>query len=494
MPGLQHVSVEAMAPQRFASVLSPREYEALVDLIAHGTRELHGRVIWNVNSTAKGGGVVEMLRPLLGYCRGAGVDARWVVITGEPDFFEITKRLHNRLHGFEGDGGGLGGAEREVYEQTLVANAEEFVGLVNPRDIVILHDPQTAGLAAAVRGTGAVVIWRCHVGLDHVNDYAREAWDFLRGYVVAADAFVFSRAGFAWEGLARDRISVIHPSIDAFSPKNAEQTPEQSLAILATTGILAHDAPAYPTFTRSDGSPGRVGRRAEMLQEEELAGDEQVVIQVSRWDYLKDPLGVLGAFADHVAPRSTARLLLAGPSTAAVADDPEGAGVLDGVRAAWHELPGAVRRRVHLVSLPMDDVEENAAIVNALQRHASVVVQKSLAEGFGLTVAEAMWKQRAVVASRIGGIRDQIEDGRSGLLLADPRDLEQAGAAIAGLLADTDRALQIGAAAQRSVQQHFLGPQHLGRYFEVIRRVVSHHDGDQPARGARTTPKTEPHD
>jgi trehalose synthase len=186
-----------------------------------------------------------------------------------------------------------------------------------------------------------------------------------------------------------------------------------------------------------------------------------------------DPLGVLGAFADHVAKHTSAHRLLAGPSCAAVADDPEGLQVLDSVRAAWHELPGPVRRRVHLTSLPMDDIEENAAIVNALQRHSSVVVQKSLAEGFGLTVAEAMWSKRAVVASRIGGIRDQIEGGRSGLLIQDPRDLEQAGAAITGLLTDTERALRIGSTAQNRVREQFLGPHHLGRSFEVIRRVVS---------------------
>jgi trehalose synthase len=133
----------------------------------------------------------------------------------------------------------------------------------------------------------------------------------------------------------------------------------------------------------------------------------------------------------------------------------------------------------------MEDVEENAAIVNALQRHAHVVVQKSLAEGFGLTVAEAMWKQRPVVASRIGGIRDQIEHGRSGLLLPDPRDLEQAGSAISDLLADGERANGLGIAAQRRVQQQFLGPHHLGRYFEVMHRVASQrrHDGaSQPVR------------
>ena len=492
MSALEHEAVPAMAPERFSSVLSRGEYEALLGLVARAARELHGRVIWNVNSTAKGGGVVEMLRPLLGYCRGAGIDARWVVISGEPDFFAITKRIHNRLHGFAGDGGPLGDGEREVYERTLVASAEELVGLVRPRDIVILHDPQTAGLAAAVRETGATVMWRCHVGLDVANDHARQAWDFLRDYVLGAHVFIFSRAGFAWEGLPRERISVIRPSIDAFAPKNALQTREQSLAIMTNAGVLADDVSAYPTFTRSDGTPGRVERRAEMVQEEPLVAEVPLVIQVSRWDQLKDPLGVLGAFTHHVANRSTAHLLLVGPSTAAVADDPEGAEVLAAVRAAWQELPGATRRRVHLCSLPMEDVEENAAIVNALQRHAGVVVQKSLAEGFGLTVAEAMWKQRAVVASRIGGIRDQIEDGRSGLLLSDPRDLEQAGAAVAGLLADGGRAVQMGIAAQRRVQQQFLGPHHLGRYFEVIQRVVSQREHDAARAIARTPAKPQP--
>lgn len=484
MSALQHETIPASAPERFASVVSPGEYEALLDLVGQSLRELHGRVIWNVNSTAKGGGVVEMLRPLLGYCRGAGVDARWAVISGQPEFFAITKRIHNRLHGFAGDGGPLGDAEREVYEQTLAASAQELMELVHPRDIVILHDPQTAGLAAAARSTGATVMWRCHVGIDVSNDVAHQAWDFLRGYVLDAHLFIFSRAGFAWEGLPRDRVSVIRPSIDAFAPKNAEQTPEQSRAIMVAAGILADDVDAYPTFTRSDGSPGRIERRAEMLEEEPLGGDVRVVMQVSRWDQLKDPLGVLGAFAEHVAQHDPAHLLLVGPSTAAVADDPEGAQVLDAVRAAWHELPGAVRRRVHVCSLPMEDVEENAAIVNALQRHASVVVQKSIAEGFGLTVAEAMWKERPVVASRIGGIRDQIEDGRSGLLLSDPRDLGQAGAAICGLLADRERADRIGIAARQRVQQQFLGPHHLGRYFEVIQRAISQREHDRSGAGA----------
>src|SRR5579871_1216455 len=134
MPQLQRVPVGPMALERFVSILSPREYEAVDDLITHAQRELHGRVIWNVNSTAKGGGVVEMLQPLLGYCRGAGVDAQWLVISGDPEFFEVTKRIHNRLHGYPGDGGPLGPHEHEFYERTLAANADELVGLIHPQD------------------------------------------------------------------------------------------------------------------------------------------------------------------------------------------------------------------------------------------------------------------------------------------------------------------------------------------------------------------------
>lgn len=485
---LQQVAIHPMDPRRFSTVLSGREYEALLDLISHARRELSGRVIWNVNSTAKGGGVVELLRPLLGYSRGVGVDARWVVIAGGPEFFAITKRIHNRLHGFAGDGGPLGDHEREVYERELSANAAELTELIHPNDIVILHDPQTAGLAAAVRGTGARVIWRCHVGLDHANEYAREAWDFLRGYVLEANLYVFSRAGFAWEGLPRDRISVIRPSIDVFSAKNAEQSTRQSSAILSQAGIIGQASTDHATFTRADGSIGRVLTRARMTQEAPMPAGNGLVLQVSRWDRLKDPLGVLHAFVEHVGDASGAHLLLAGPSTEAVADDPEGAEVFAEVRDVWDGLPSRTRRRVHLASLPMDDVEENAAMVNALQRSASVVLQKSLAEGFGLTVSEAMWKCRAVVGSRIGGIRDQIMDGDSGVLLADPHDLGEAGRAIAGLLADGERARRIGLAAREQVRHHFLGPQHLGRYFEVIRRLIAQRPLPEHLREANVEP------
>ena len=140
-------------------------------------------MVWNVNSTAKGGGVVELLRPLVGYARGAGVDARWVVIEGTPEFFAVTKRIHNRLHGAEGDGGALDEEARRVYESVLEENLAAFPGDVRPGDVVIVHDPQPAGLIGAMKERGAAVIWRCHVGIETPNDLTREAWAFLRPYV-----------------------------------------------------------------------------------------------------------------------------------------------------------------------------------------------------------------------------------------------------------------------------------------------------------------------
>ena len=474
------VPVAPLPWQRFNEVLAGDQAEALEHTVTRAQGLLAGRVVWNVNSTARGGGVAEMLASLIAYTRGAGVDTRWLVIEGNAEFFRVTKRIHNRLHGAVGDQGPLGEAELAVYRDTVDRNVSAMDALVRPGDIALLHDPQTAGLAGPLRDRGVRVVWRCHVGVDQPNAEAREAWRFLLGFVRDAELYVFSRASFAWDDLERDRLLVIPPSIDAFAAKNQDLDERTARAILRCAGIEAGDCPTGAVFMRRDGTPGRVDRRADLGGSPPLESVTPYVIQVSRWDRLKDPAGVLEAFASRIAPRTGAHLVLAGPAVAAVSDDPEGLEVLEEVVGKRAALQTDLRNRVHLVSLPMDDPAENAAMVNALQRLAAVVVQKSLAEGFGLTVAEAMWKGRPVVASRVGGIQDQIQDGETGLLV-DPHDLDAFADAVVDLLERPDEAARLGSAAREEIRGHFLGPRHLTQYVDLFERLLGGVPGTEEA-------------
>jgi trehalose synthase len=470
---LEQVDVAPLALERFADVLDERGYERLTEVIERAQLVLRGRVVWNVNSTARGGGVAEMLQSLVGYARGGGVDARWMVIPGDAEFFRITKRLHNHLHGAPGDGGSLDSQARAGYERALADSAAQLVRLVRVDDIVVLHDPQTAGLLPALRETGARVVWRCHIGVDDSNDLVRSARRFLSAYLAHADAYVFSHAGHVWEELDPDRVTLIAPSIDAFSAKNQALSPAQVLGILGAARLLADGGERDSTFRRADGTPGRVDRHAELIQEAPLDAEARIVTQVSRFDRLKDPIGVLRGFVEHCPGAAAAHLVLAGPAVEAVSDDPEALEVWSELHTVWTRLAKPDRQRVHLAALPMDDLEENAAIVNALQRHSEIVVQKSLAEGFGLTVSEAMWKGRPVVASRVGGIEDQVLDGVTGLLLEDPTDLDEFGAALSELLADPASANALGIEAQRRVREHYLGPRHLGQYLDLFQALIT---------------------
>jgi trehalose synthase len=467
------VEVSSTSPERFRSVLVPERFEQFERGMEHARELLAGRVVWNINSTARGGGVAELLESLVPYARGAGVDARWLVIEAAQDFFDITKRIHNRLHGNIGDGGELDQEAHEIYEQALSANTAAICGRVRDGDVAIVHDPQPAGLIGALRDAGAAAIWRCHVGLDYPNQVARQAWAFLERDVADADAYVFSRASFAWENLDRERIVVIPPSIDVFSPKNEDLDGQAVLDVLTACRVLVGAGePSGGTFERQDGTPGRVDRHAEMFEDRPLEPWMPVVLQISRWDALKDPLGVIRGFADYVPFSTDAHLVCAGPAVTSVTDDPEGGLVLSEAKALRQMLPAEARSRVHLAALPMEDPEENAIIVNALQRHATVIAQKSLAEGFGLTVAEAMWKARPVVASRIGGIQSQIVDGETGLLLDDPRDLEAFGAAVTELLVDRPLATRIGERARERIRDEFTSPRSLLDYLAVIDTVL----------------------
>jgi trehalose synthase len=247
-------------------------------------------------------------------------------------------------------------------------------------------------------------------------------------------------------------------------------SPADVEAVLHYVGLLAGEPPAaVPTFTLEDGSISRINRHVDVLQTgPPPPANVPLVVQVSRWDPLKDMAGVMTAFAEQVA---SAHLLLVGPVVTGVADDPEGAATLDHCIEVWRRLPHEERSRIHLACLPMQDPIENAIIVNAVQRHASVVTQKSLAEGFGLTVAEAMWKGRPIVASAVGGIVDQIVSGEHGLLVDDPRDPVEFGQAVRRLLDDSAYAELLGENARQRATTDFLGDRHLEQYAQLFEQL-----------------------
>jgi trehalose synthase len=467
--------VGAIPLARLEALLAPDRAERLHRYAVHAQKVLGQRVVWNINATAQGGGVAEMLESLIAYARGARVDTRWLTLSAGREFFTITKRMHNLLHGNPGDGGELGDGERAHYDEVLTDNLEQLRGLVRPGDIVLLHDPQTAGLVQGVRDLGAHAIWRCHIGRDTPNALTDRGWNFLRDFLEPADAFIFSRRDYPPGWVPSDRVWIIPPSLDPFTAKNEPMQPADVAATLRAAGLVeTRPASGSLRFNRRDGSPGLVRERRGLLRDGgTIPGSARLVLQVSRWDRLKDMHGVLIGFAKRLPKLpQNAHLLLAGPDVDGVTDDPEGAQVLSECLAAWSDLPDPARQRVHLACLPMDDLDENAHLVNALQRHATVVVQKSLVEGFGLTVTEPMWKGRPVVASAVGGIQDQIEDGVSGILLPDPYDYDGFGEHVSQLLHDEQRSARLGAAAHARVQDRFLGDRHLIQYVDLFESLL----------------------
>jgi trehalose synthase len=486
MAHLLEIQVRPEPLDRYTMIVGDEVMKQLQAQVVQLRTQLEGRSVWNINSTVMGGGVAELLRTLVPFARGTGIDARWLVIRGTPEFFTITKRIHNALHGEAGDGSPLGDAERSVYEGVSRENLHQLLAVVRPRDVVILHDPQTAGLAPCLLHHGARVIWRCHVGSDGWNDQNALGWAFLERYLRNVDAYIFTREAYIPPMLDPSRCEVIAPSLDPFSPKNQPMEPEVQRAILAHVGLIeGPSGPAQPVFRRDDGSPGRVDHAADLVRLGPApCWDTPLVVQVSRWDALKDPVGVVRGFARRpvVGPNDRAALLVVGPNVNGVADDPDGAQVFDQVFTTWRALPHHARRQIHLVCLPSTDVEENAAIVNAIQRHATIVVQKSIKEGFGLTVTEAMWKSRPIVATAVGGIQDQIQDGVDGLLLRDPRDLDEFAAAVDKLLADPALAKRLGEHAFERTREQFLGTRTLLDYAELIARVDAHGDAMERAR------------
>jgi len=450
---------------------------------------LEGRTVWMINSTAKGGGVAEMLPGVVHLLRELGIQTEWAVIESQqPGFFDLTKHIHNLIHG-AGEPR-LSAAERTLYESVNRGNAEQLAELMKPGDIVVIHDPQPLPLGPMLKERQDVrIIWRCHIGLDEENRATQAAWSFLEHYLRPYQHAVFSCHEYIPPNLA-DRASVIYPALDPLASKNREMHLHEVVRILANSALVSTIGPVLrPPFSDLANrlQPGGEFRPAIWPEEIGLL-NRPIVTQVSRWDRLKGFEPLLMAFSRlkhisrtdgrrftpmHRRRLDVVRLVLAGPMASDVADDPEANEVLQELARAWLRLEPYVQSDVALVNLPMHAPRENALMVNALQRASSLVVQNSLREGFGLTVAEAMWKRIPVLTNRRAcGPRQQVRDGVDGRLVDDPEDIEALAEVLIDMLSDPDRADHWGRGAQRHVHRNFLIFAQLSSWLQVLAGVA----------------------
>jgi len=381
--------------------INVKDYEPIVgksyiEELSMLARRLSGKTVLNINSTFAGGGVAEILSRLVPLLNQLGVDVRWQIISGDAQFFEVTKKLHNALHGKDEP---ISDDEFSLFLETTKKNLNQidFSG-----DILFIHDPQPVALIAKKRDIGRKWIWRCHIDISHPDS---RVWEFLKQFVINYDAGVLSSPNFAQELPMRQFF--VPPSIDPLSDKNKELSAEAVGSVLAKYG---------------------------------LNQDKPLILQVSRFDWLKDPLGVIKAF-ELVRKNFACQLVLAGGTAS---DDPESGEVLEEVKERAGGNPD-----IHILDIPPgSDID-----INALQRAATIIMQKSLREGFALTITEALWKAKPVVASAVGGIPLQVKNKLTGLLC---HSVEGAAYALRQILANPDYGRWLGHNAREHVRQHFL--------------------------------------
>jgi len=377
---------------------------------------LRGRRMQNINSTAVGGGVAEILTRMIPLLRELGVDACWDVIRGDQAFFNVTKAFHNALHGKAED---ISDQMLARFIETTEMNLREvnFTG-----DYILIHDPQPAGLIARKADHGGHWAWRCHIDVSAPD---QRVWNFLRPYIEKYDLSIFSMPDFSQQ-LPIPQFMVA-PSIDPLADKNRELQPEEISSVLEKY----HIDPERPVLT-----------------------------QISRFDRLKDPLGVMAAYK-MVRRRHDCQLVLAGGGAP---DDPEGAQVVREVEEAAADDPD-----IHVLLLPVfSDLE-----INALVRGSTIVFQKSIKEGFGLTVSEALWKRKPVIGGAVGGIKLQVLDGVTGFLVHSP---EGAANAASRLLGDRNLRHAMGENGYQHVKQNFLLTRHVRDYLLVM--LAAEHPGE----------------
>jgi trehalose synthase len=383
----------------------------VIDHLRQLSEPLKGLRMVHVNSTRVGGGVAEILNKLIPLLNELGINATWEVIDGNSEFYQCTKAFHNALQGNQVS---IPDSLLKRYEETNALNSEKLRSTLQEADMVVIHDPQPAPLLRFCPERKGKWIWRCHIDISRPY---RPIWKYLREFVSGYDASIFSLAAFA-QDMPHPKY-LLPPSIDPLSEKNMELDREELASITARYGL----------------DPGR-----------------WIALQVSRFDRFKDPVGVIQAYRLAKTFTPSLQLVLAGGGAS---DDPEGEIVLDEVRKAASDDPD-----IHVLLLPPDAHR----IINGLQRVADIVLQKSIREGFGLTVTEAMWKKKPVIGGNTGGIRLQVVNHHTGFLVNTP---EGAALRMRYLINHRDRLLEMGRKAREFVQENFLITRHVREYLTL---------------------------
>ncbi len=396
--------------------------EDVVDQLRQLAARVRGLNVVHVNSARMGGGVAEILPKLVAFMRELEIDARWQVMSGSPEFYQCTKSFHNALQGKAVD---VPPRLIKVYERTNAENAEALRPLLKSADMVFIHDPQPAALLKHVPDRVGKWVWRCHVD---ARQPGRATWRYLRSFVADYDASIFSLAAFA-QPLPHPQY-LIPPSIDPLSDKNVELDQSEISAVRERFGLDA---------------------------------ERPLMVQVSRYDRFKDPIGVIQAYRLAKTFVPGVQLVLAG---GAASDDPEGQAVAGQVQ----EVAGD-DADIHVLLLPPD----SHRTINALQRAADIVLQKSIREGFGLTVTEGMWKGKPVIGGDTGGIRLQVVNHHTGFLVSTP---EGAALRTRYLLHNRDKMREMGGKAREFVRENFLITRHLREYLTLM-VALTHGGGDR---------------
>jgi len=464
-------------------------YSAVLDFLEQSKEaiaNIEGRTVWMINSTAIGGGVAEMLPSQMRILRELGVSIEWLVLDAKEDaFFDLTKRIHNAIHG-SGDGK-FTEADRAVYETVNRQNLADALELINDGDIVVVHDPQPMPLAAMIKKEKKVpIIWRCHIGLEEDTAITDAVWRFLTPYTDDYDHCIFSLPSYVPKPL-KNKTTIIPPAIDPLSHKNRALQLHKSIGILYQSGITDdHEAILYHRYNhlvrrvQPDGSFGPPNKTSKLN-----LIYRPFITEISRWDRLKGFKELMQAFIkmkrdnlEHGDPNSLeykrikmTLLVMAGPDPAFVSDDPEGKAVLGELTTQYQIVDAEMQNDIAILLLPLDSPKENALIVNALQRASSIIVQNSIQEGFGLTATEGMWKRKPLLVSGAAGLKLQVEHQKTGLINDDPTDIESLSKALTYMLSHPKERDKWGFNGQTRVIQHFTLFSQLISWLKVFEKV-----------------------